>query len=312
MLNELGEGMNKQFWEILKQNDFTIHAVSIACCILLYLLTFVIFKKNHHKVSFGLETKTMRIAILVYGGLQLIDLLLIGEYPLFSQILVQLGQSFLTIYVMIVIYHFWNEWTDRRFGTEKQVDGKKGYAATYNSRLADITGVVVLTLFTIYFLIEIWNLNSLLETTSFLGIIFAFLALTNGIWAPDIYYGIIILNSKLLSDGDTIQLGDDPDLYMINRVTFVYTVLINVKNNHLSMIRNSQLINHRIENLTRRSSSKGLRLQLIYKVGYPDFSEVSDKNREAAWSHYINRVDKMFSQVQEKIYESDKVHVIKM
>ena len=57
--------------------------------------------------------------------------------------------------------------------------------------------------------VRILGFDSLLEAGGLLGVMGVFLALTQASWAPDIISGLVILNSRMVEEGDVLQLGDD-------------------------------------------------------------------------------------------------------
>jgi len=103
--------------------------------------------------------------------------------------------------------------------------------------------------------------DSLLGTTGIFGIFIGFLAFTSGIWAPDIVSGLIILNSDILVDGDVVVIDGHKDEFIIARITLIYVVLYDVRNNHRSLLRNTQFIQNRIDNLSRVADGDALQGQ---------------------------------------------------
>ncbi|MCK5812812.1 MAG: mechanosensitive ion channel family protein, partial [Cocleimonas sp.] len=108
------------------------------------------------------------------------------------------------------------------------------------------------------------------------------------IWAPDIFHGVIILNSDMFSEGDVLELEDANArqiLGMVYRTKMFHTVILNQVNNHRIMIRNSRLRDFTIHNLSKFASARGLREKLSFKIGYD--TTISD-------------VEKMFASAYEK------------
>ncbi|MEP1230649.1 MAG: hypothetical protein ABJG88_08225 [Litorimonas sp.] len=206
---------------------------------------------------------------------------------------IDLGLSLMVIYAGVFIYSFLGALSKKRFGRSRAVDGVDIYVETYNSRLVSIVLLAIVTITTIYALIKVWGADGLLETTGIFGIFIAFLAFTSSIWAPDIISGLIILNSDILEDGDVVTVSDSPNEYIIARVTLIYVVLYDVRNNHRTLIRNSQFLQNRIDNISRIASSDGVRQALTYKIGYPKFSE-DIKLREAELTEFKSQIDGLF------------------
>ena len=114
------------------------------------------------------------------------------------------------------------------------------------------------------------------------------------------FFGMVILNSKMLEDGDVIQFGTDSDEYIINKVTLVYTILLDVRNNHRTLIKNYKLVDSRIDNLSKKASMDGLRMRLSYKIGYPAKEEIED---------FKKRIDEMFKEANEKAIMDDEIKI---
>lgn len=166
--------------------------------------------------------------------------------------------------------------------------------------------IIIITMLVILLIIQQWQFNSLLETTGIFGLVIAFLALTNPIWAPDLYYGLVILSSTMLEDGDVITFGEQTDkLYIINKVTFVYTILLDVSNNHHILIHNARVVDAIVNNLSKKASLKGLRYDLSYKIGYPSISNEPQKD----YQNFKKKIDTMFSQVQEEAFKAPNIKV---
>ncbi len=248
----------------------------------------------------------LRVMAYMLLVLTLADLVLVWLLPDYHQFFIRLGLSLVPVYGAIFVFNVISHFIRQRFGIERKIDDKLVYLDSYNSRLMELFAVVVLVLVVIYALIKIWGLDSLLETTGIFGLLFAFMALTNQIWAPDIYYGMVILNSDMMSDGDTVRLEGDPNIYIINKVTFIYTILLNIQNNHRSLIRNSKLINLTVENLTKRASIDGLRESLQYNIGYPEIQATDPEERNIELQKYRRRIDTMFSAVAEALGDNEQ------
>jgi hypothetical protein len=237
---------------------------------------------------------------LLFMLFHVLDVLLIIFHKDYQNLFARLGWTLVTIYVGVFIFSFFSFLSRKKFGLEKRMDDALKYIDTYNSRLMDIIVLVAISIFSLYIIIDIWDFDSLLQTTGIFGIVVAFLALTNQIWAPDMFYGMVILNSKMLEDGDVIQFSADGDEYIINKVTFIYTILLDVRNNHRTLIKNSKLVDAKIDNLSKKASTDGLRMRLSYKIGYP---QGSDSER------FKKQVDAMFTEANEAAVLCEDVKV---
>ena len=263
-------------------------------------------------VSF--QIRAMRIGVVIIFFLHLLDIVLLvvaaqnGVESDQQHFFIKLGYSITAVYAVLIAFNATSYYSRKKFGQEKKIDGDVIYLDTYNSRLFDIVAYVVILFVWMYTTIQIWDLDSLLQTTGFIGITLGFLALTNAIWLPDIYYGLVILNSNMLEDGDVIKFGHHANENIINRVTIIYTILLDVRNNHRLLVRNSQLINSRIDNLTKRASIDGLRHSLHFNIGYPK-SFAGKQESDKAYADFRQRVQHMFESAFAAVCENEDCRI---
>ncbi len=220
-----------------------------------------------------------------------------------------LGLSLITLYLSILIYSLCTRQSRKRFGTEKIVDEKSIFLDSYSSRLVDIIILFVMILSTVFTLIKIWGADSMLETTGIFGILIAFLAFTSNIWAPDIISGLIILNTQILEDGDVVVIGNDETEFVISKVTLIYVILYDIRNNHRTLVRNNQFIQNKIDNLSRVASTDGVRQALVYKIGYPLFDGTSKEARQKQLTEFKVKIDKFFTLAQENCLEKQDIKI---
>ena len=221
---------------------------------------------------------------------------------------INLGLSLMVIYAGVFLYSLADTLSRKRFGRTREIDDKTVYIETYNSRLVGLVmlGVIVLTV--IYLLIKTWGADSLLGTTGIFGIFIGFLAFTSGIWAPDIVSGLIILNSDILVDGDVVIIDGHEDEFIIARITLIYVVLYDVRNNHRTLLRNTQFIQNRIDNLSRVTSAHGIRQSLKYNIGYPTFGD-DRETRKTQLMEFRKSIEDMFEEANEICNEADYICV---
>ncbi|MEP3655455.1 MAG: hypothetical protein ABJO36_11220 [Litorimonas sp.] len=224
--------------------------------------------------------------------------------------LVNLGASLMIIYTGVFLYSASGTFTRKRFGKSRTFDDKVTYIESYNSRLVNIVLLAIIVLTIVYILIKIWGADSLLETTGIIGILLVFLGFTSSIWAPDIVSGLIILNSEMLVDGDVVVIDGHPDEFIIARVTLIYAVLYDVRNNHRTLLRNTQFIQSRIDNLSRIASSDGIRQAFKYNIGYPEFSDKRE-SRETELVAFQKNIGDMFTRSFEACQANDEIKINK-
>jgi len=250
--------------------------------------------------------RTLNILVLV---LHTIDLAFLRVSDNYENYFINLGLSLMAGYASLFIYSLSCHLSRKKFGTEKLIDNNKVFLDSYSSRLVDILLLFVFALTTIYTLIKIWGADSMLETTGIFGIIAAFLAFTSNIWAPDIISGLIILNTEILEDGDVVVVDGHPDEYIISKVTLIYVILYDVRNNHRTLIRNNQFIRNKIDNLSRIASTDGVRQALRYNIGYPAFTGENPEERAKQLSSFKNKIDRLFTQTYESCLDRPEIKV---
>jgi len=243
--------------------------------------------------------------ILVFG-LHVLDLVLIRANSQYQHYFINIGYSIMVIYGALLIYSLLAAQSKRRFGKERTLDGKPIYLQTYSSRMIDLVMLIAIVLTVIYILILIWNAQPFFA--GIYAVLAAFFAFTSGIWAPDIVSGLIILNTEILEDGDVIVMDGHKNEYVIGRVTLIYIVLYDIRNNHRTLMRNSLFTQRRIDNLSRVTSSSGIRQGLLYKIGYPQFS--GDKTaRVEQLAEFENSIGDMFEAANERCIADEDIMI---
>ena len=146
----------------------------------------------------------------------------------------------------------------RYYGKEREINGEIKFISTYQTRLLSIFSSIFIGIIALVGIIRLLGFDSVLEAGGVIGLIGVFLALTSSIWAPDIFHGLIILNSDMFSEGDVIQFQDHERIYgLVYKTKVFHTVILNIPNNHRVMIRNSKLRDFTVHNLSKFASAKG-------------------------------------------------------
>lgn len=175
----------------------------------------------------------------------------------------------LAIYVGWLIFFILSRMIRRRWGHERKRGEETVFVETYNSRLLTLIVGVVISIMVLVAVIRILGYSSLLEAGGVLGVLGVMLALTQASWVPDLVSGLVILNSRLIAEGDIIQLGEDnSQVGMVFRTKVFFTEILHLANNHRILIQNTKLRNMTVHNLSRFASAKGLREALSINVSY--------------------------------------------
>lgn len=250
------------------------------------------------------RTLSALICILV-----LADIVVLSIARQHSPALMSVAYSLIALYSGLFIFQLSSFYSLKRFGRKKEVDSRDLYIETYSSRLMNIVLIVVIGIVVLYAVIKIWGADSMLEATGIFGIIFAFLAFTSAQWAPDVLSGLVMLNSQTLEDGDLIKIDGYDDEYIISKVSFIYTVLFDIRNNNRTMLRNSRLMQGKIDNLSRIASTDGIRQSLTYNIGYPSIEGDKREERAVLAEAHAKDIDDMFGRAFQRACESDAVKI---
>ncbi len=182
--------------------------------------------------------------------------------------------SVLVAFLAYLAAHLANFLIKRRFGKRREVNGEKFWAETYNTRVLSLLSSVLLFVIALIAVVQIMGFDSLLEAGGVIGFFGVILGLTQSAWAPDIISGLVILNSRLVEEGDVVELGDTHQLVAtVFKTKIFHTELLDLANNHRTMISNAALRSTTIHNLSKFASAKGLREAITLKVGYDTCQE---------------------------------------
>ena len=292
-----------------EERPIVVHALVFAINLVIIFFSESFLALFNKGKSVSVQARILRAGAIVFLILHIIDVLLVTTFPAYQNYFIRIGLSLATVFGCLLLFNIVSYFSRQKFGYQKTIDNETVYLDSYNSRLLDLFVSVFVILVAVYCVVNIWKLEGLLQTTGLLGIIFGFLALTSSIWAPDIYYGLVILNSNMLEDGDVIKLVGYEDELIISRVSFIYTILLDVRNNHRVLLRNSQLVQNRVDNLSKRASAEGLRHAMEFNIGFPALAskiEEERKNSNGAeqYEAYRGRIKTMFEYAFELVSDN--------
>ncbi|MEB8432191.1 mechanosensitive ion channel [Cocleimonas sp. KMM 6892] len=239
----------------------------------LFLLIFakVILKAVYHQPE---KVSNFSRKVMIFRALNLLIILAYGYFRFFQDnqnktLLIHVIAVLAVIYFAYLSMHITHGFLVRYYGKEREVNGVKRFVSTYQTRLLSIFSNLFIAVIALISIIRLLGFDSVLEAGGVIGIIGVFLALTSSIWAPDIFHGLIILNSDMLTEGDVIQFNDGELVYgLVYKTKVFHTVILNIPNNHRIMIRNSKLRDFTVHNLSKFASARGLRESLSFKISY--------------------------------------------
>lgn len=199
-------------------------------------------------------------------------------------VIIVLYSSYLFIHVLLRFIH-------DRYGKTKMIEGKKVIIETYHSRLIGILSTSLFIIILLISIIRILGYDSWLEAGGVIGVLGVILALTQNIWAPDLFSGLILLNSNILESGDVIEIttGSERELAIVHKTRLFHTEFLNMVNNHRLMMRNDRLRSMTINNLSKFASARGLRERIVFKVSYDDTIDKVKKMFGSAFESAVNK-----------------------
>ena len=157
--------------------------------------------------------------------------------------------------------------------------------------------IIIITTFIVS--IDVTGLSELFGETTVFGLTGVILGLTASIWFPDIFAGLILVFNKYVNEGDVIEIEEKNLFGVVHKIGLFSTVIRNIVNNHMVVMRNSHLRDSMINNLSKKAGSAGLREVLDFKIGYEIDSTPTD----------IQRVYKMFQAATNKAQTSLSNHI---
>lgn len=250
--------------------------------------------------------KALNLLVLL---LHIIDLIVLRTSSQYEGYFIRVGLSLMTIYAALFSYSLCAFFARKRFGKQKQVDNQMIYLDTYSTRVVDLILLAIIALTAIYSLIKVWGADSLLETTGIFGITAALIAFTSSIWGPDVISGLIILNSQMLEDGDVVIVDGYSDEYIINKVSLIYIILYDVRNNHRTLIRNNRFIQSKIDNLSRVASTDGIRQALVFNIGYMPTEGLTPEERHQNLKAFKLSINRMFNRAFEECKNNPDIKI---
>lgn len=295
-----------QLFPHLTQTEVWVHLTIFIGNILLFLFAKPILTLIDPVGATAPKIRLFRAVNVVVFFLHLIGLMLVRANVDTNDYLMKLGYSIMSIYGAMLLYSFLGAQIKKRFGKERTLDDKAIFMETYSSRMVNLIMLVIIILTIVYVLILIWDISHMFA--GIYAILAALVGFSSGIWAPDIISGMIILNTEILEDGDVVILDGSSKEYIIGRVTLTYVVLYDVRNNHRTLMRNAQFTQCRIDNLSRVTSSNGIRQGILYKIGYPVFSG-GREDRITQLTEFKKSISDMFEAANKVCSENDDIMV---
>jgi len=183
----------------------------------------------------------------------------------------QLGSSIshtgLLVLLTYLIWQFTHSLILKKYGRKREVEGSSIYVESYTSNNLKLIALLLLGITTGLIFLNIWKLESWLQTTSFLGALAVLIFTTKDYWLKDFISGIILISNGNIERGDVIRIPDENILAIVLETRTTLTLLRDVTRNHNITIPNSMLLNKQVEILTT-DARKGIYDYVEFNIGY--------------------------------------------
>ena len=183
----------------------------------------------------------------------------------------QLGSSIshtgLLVLLTYLIWQFTHSLILKKYGRKREVEGSSIYVESYTSNNLKLIALLLLGITTGLIFLNIWKLESWLQTTSFLGALAVLIFTTKDYWLKDFISGIILISNGNIERGDVLRIPDENILAIVLETRTTLTLLRDVTRNHNITIPNSMLLNKQVEILTT-DARKGIYDYVEFNIGY--------------------------------------------
>ena len=160
----------------------------------------------------------------------------------------------------------------KKYGRKREVEGTSIYVESYTSSNLKLIALLLLGVISGLVFLNLWKLEWLLQTTSFLGALAVLIFTTKDYWLKDFISGIIVISNGNIERGDVIRIPDENILAIVLETRTMLTLLRDVIRNHNITVPNSLLLNKQVEILTTESR-KGIYDYVEFNIGYETDSE---------------------------------------
>lgn len=211
--------------------------------------------------------------------LRVVSLILITFYLLniFNgfDFLASVSQSFLTVITGVGVYHWVSFVIIEKYGDDsKKLAGNKD--GNYVTQLMTMSLLILTSLLTFITLLNSWNMNSALETTSAFGIVAVLFFSTKDYWVDSVISAFIVLVNGHIPRGALINIPSDNILGIVQSVTFSNTIIKDLACDKIIFIPTSHLRTEKYEILANDDVTS-IKDFVDFKIGYgTDISVINE------------------------------------
>ncbi|OUR99187.1 hypothetical protein A9Q81_11460 [Gammaproteobacteria bacterium 42_54_T18] len=243
-------------------NSFDYFIISINAIVFLlsrYVASIFIVGRSQQSISQRLWLlRTLNLFLFI---------LYVGAVFFELKVVPKISQTGLLLLFAYVANQLISYWAIKKHGRIKQLEDKEIHSDTYTSETVSLIGGFVLLMVVVLTTLNIWGVESWLQTTSVLGGIIVMVFFTKEYWVGDMIAGLIILYNDQLQPGTVVRIKDKNILGVVLQVTLTQTVIRDLIQKHEILVPNTAIRNTTVE-LLSNSPKSGLSDYVDFKIGY--------------------------------------------
>ena len=224
--------------------------------------------------------------------LRIINAVLFLAYFIAVAFQFQLGSNIshtgLLVLLAYLIWQFTHSLILKKYGRKRELEGTSIYIESYTSNNLRLIALLLLGIISGLIFLNIWKLESWLQTTSFLGALAVLVFTTKDYWLKDFISGIIVISNGNVERGNVIRIPDENILAIVIETRTTLTLLRDLIRNHNITIPNSLLLNRQVEILTS-DSRKGIYDHVEFNIGYESRSQMVEEYLLDVWKTACKR-----------------------
>lgn len=177
-----------------------------------------------------------------------------------------ISETAITFLVTYLAAHFFGVWSLNNYGKER--GDKKRH--TYASEIVSLSGTIVFGVIGLVAVIEIWGLESLLETTSVLGVVALLVFTTKDFWLGEAVACLQLLYHNKIKTGTVVRIKSQNFVGVIEDINLTQTSVKHlVRKNEIVTLPNSFFLKERVD-IIRCSDSDDASVYayIDFKIGY--------------------------------------------
>lgn len=205
-----------------------------------------------------------------------------------------LNHVILTLFIIVIAYIV-NSWIFKRmllfYWEEIEVSGDTYFRRDYKIDIFSLMVNIITTLFVIFAIFRVFEIDSILQSGWVIAWILAFLWFTAPVWAPDLVAGVSMLHHDEVEVWHVVQIEELNFLGWVKNLSLTEVKLIDLVKGNPIIIRPSKFREYKVENLSLWVVNKRLKL--------PQYIEA-----KIDYKYTLYEVEQVFFNAWENMFES--------